>query len=76
MKSYSEAIREAVEDVAKKCITVHYPSGHVDNVETAVRRAVLSGDNKGTNDISLGASRRARRRFNTNISTPRCSNWR
>ena len=53
-KSYSEAIRESIEAVSKKSCTVEYPdSGHVDSIETVVRRAVMTGVNQGTAKISL-----------------------
>lgn len=53
-KSYSEAIKESIDTVSKKSCTVEYPdSGHVDSIETAVRRAVMTGVNQGTSKISL-----------------------
>lgn len=52
-KSYSEAIREAIDTVSKKACTVEYDSGHVDSVETSVRRAIMTGVNQGTSQISL-----------------------
>lgn len=42
--SYSQAISEAVKELADSGIkTVNYESGHVDNVDVAVRRAVMTG---------------------------------
>lgn len=53
-KSYSEAIRDAIDTVASVGCEVEYPNtGHVDSIETAVRRAVLTGVNQGTAKISL-----------------------
>lgn len=53
-KSYSEAIIESIDTVAKKSCQVEYPdSGHVDSIETAVRRAIMTGVNQGTAKISL-----------------------
>lgn len=43
--SYDEAIRSAVLSAAGKDLTVVYPSGHVDSLDVAVRRAVLTGTN-------------------------------
>ncbi len=44
---YNTAIRRAVKDLARQGIgAVTYPSGHTDNIEVAVRRAVLTGVNQ------------------------------
>lgn len=53
MRSPAESIREALEDCSKNAVNVVYPSGHVDTIETAVRRAVMTGVNQGTAKISL-----------------------
>lgn len=53
IKSYSEVIKETVEDLAKEGTRVTYPSGHKDTIEVAVRRAVLTGVNQGAARISL-----------------------
>ena len=52
-RSYSEVIKEAIETVSKEGLTVTYPSGHRDTIETAVRRAVMTGLNQGTAKISI-----------------------
>lgn len=52
-RSYSEAIKEAIDTVSKQGLTVTYPSGHRDTIETAVRRAVMTGLNQGTAKVSL-----------------------
>lgn len=53
-KSYSEVIRESIDTVSKESCKVSYPdSGHMDSIETAVRRAVMTGVNQGTAKISL-----------------------
>lgn len=52
-RSYSDVIRETVENLAKESTTVSYPSGHKDKVDVAVRRAVLTGINQGAARISL-----------------------
>ncbi len=45
--SYTEAIRTAVKQLADSGIkTVEYESGHVDSVDVAVRRAVMTGVNQ------------------------------
>ena len=44
---YNTAIRRAVKDLARQGIgAITYPSGHMDNIEVAVRRAVLTGINQ------------------------------
>lgn len=45
--SYDQAIREAVRELAEGGLkTVSYESGHVDNVDVAVRRATMTGVNQ------------------------------
>jgi len=45
--SYNQAIREAVRQLAKSGLrTVNYESGHVNSVDAAVRRAVMTGVNQ------------------------------
>lgn len=45
--SYNQAIREAVRQLADSGLkTVFYESGHVDSVDVAVRRAVMTGVNQ------------------------------
>lgn len=53
MRSYNSVIKDAVNTVAKQGITVTYHSGHVDTVETAVRRAIMTGVNQGTAKIVI-----------------------
>ncbi len=53
MRSYSEAIREAVDEVGRTSLKVAYPTGHKNTVETAVRRAVVTGVNKCFSDLNL-----------------------
>lgn len=46
---YNTAIRRAVKDLSAQGIqSIRYPSGHVDTLEVAVRRAVLTGVNQST----------------------------
>lgn len=45
--SYNEAIRRSVKELAESGLkTVSYESGHVDSVDTAIRRAVMTGVNQ------------------------------
>lgn len=45
--SYNQAIRDAVKELADSGLkTVNYESGHVDSVDVAVRRAVMTGVNQ------------------------------
>lgn len=53
-KSYTQAINEAIDTLANGGICeVVYPSGHIDKIETAVRRAVMTGLNQATAKLSL-----------------------
>lgn len=51
--SYSQAVREAVDNVVSGGVIVHYPSGHKDTIETATARAVRTGVAQATGDISI-----------------------
>lgn len=51
--SYSQAVREAVEDVASGGVYVDYPSGHRDTIEVATARAVRTGIAQAAGDISI-----------------------
>lgn len=45
--SYNQAIATAVRQLADSCLkTVYYESGHMDSVDVAVRRAVMTGVNQ------------------------------
>lgn len=45
--SHQEAVRMAIKDLSSKGIeSITYPSGHVDHLDVAVRRAVLTGVNQ------------------------------
>lgn len=51
---YNTAIRNAIKDLSEQGIgAVVYPSGHRDTIETAVRRAVVTGVNKSCADVQL-----------------------
>lgn len=51
--TYTQAVREAVEEVAKNGVVVQYPSGHKDTIETATARAVRTGVSQAAGDITL-----------------------
>lgn len=51
--SYQQAIRTAVRSAVKDGGFIHYPTGHRDRVDVAVRRAVLTGVSQTTGDVSL-----------------------
>lgn len=42
-ESWTKAYMDAVDEIVKKGVTVTYPSGHVDTVETATARAIRTG---------------------------------
>lgn len=51
--SYSQAVREAIENVASGGVYVHYPTGRRDTIETATARAVRTGIAQAAGDISI-----------------------
>lgn len=51
--SYSQAVREAVSNIVSEGVTVTYPSGHKDTIETATARAVRTGIAQAAGDITL-----------------------
>lgn len=51
--SYTQAVKEAVNNVVSGGVIVHYPSGHKDTIETATARAVRTGVAQATGDISI-----------------------
>lgn len=52
-QSYTGAVKEAVEELAKGQAEVVYPSGHVDTLETAVLRAVRTGTAQASGNMAL-----------------------
>lgn len=51
---YNAAIRMAVKDLARQGVgAVRYPTGHTDTLETAVRRAVVTGVNQTCGKLQL-----------------------
>jgi hypothetical protein len=52
--SYQEAIKKAVKTLSGSGIdSIQYPSGHVDKMDVAVRRAVLTGVNQTAAEIQI-----------------------
>lgn len=51
--SYTQAVREAVETVSSNGVTVTYPSGHKDTIETATLRAVRAGVSQAAGAIQI-----------------------
>jgi len=51
--SYSQAVKEAVEEIAKTGVKITYPSGHTDTIETATARAVRTGISQASGDVIL-----------------------
>lgn len=51
--SYTQAVKEAVNNVVSGGVIVHYSSGHKDTIETATARAVRTGVAQATGDISI-----------------------
>lgn len=50
--SYTQAYKEAINRIAKDGVTVTYPSGHTDTIETATLRAVRTGISQACADIT------------------------
>ena len=50
--SYQEAVRRAIREAAGEGTSVLYPSGHVDKLDVAVRRAVVTGVNQTCGKIT------------------------
>ena len=50
--SYQQALRTVIQEVADKGATVSYPSGHVDKLDVAVRRSLLTGIGLASRQIS------------------------
>ena len=51
--AYTQAVKEAVNNVVSGGVIVQYPSGHKDTIETATARAVRTGVAQATGDISI-----------------------
>lgn len=50
--SYTQAVAEAVERVAKSGVTVNYPTGWTDTIETATLRAVRTGVSQACSEMT------------------------
>lgn len=51
--SYTQAVKEAINDIATTQTKVYYPTGHVDTIETAVLRAVRTGVGQASGNMSM-----------------------
>lgn len=51
--SYTQAVKEAVNEIAEHGVEVVYPSGHKDTIETATARAVRTGIAQSATQICL-----------------------
>ena len=52
-QSYTEAVKDAVNEIAKTQTKVHYPTGHIDTIETAVLRAVRTGTAQASGNLAI-----------------------
>ena len=52
-QSYTQAVKDAVNDVISNQAKVHYPTGHVDTIETAVLRAVRTGVGQASGNMAM-----------------------
>lgn len=52
-QSYTQAVKDAVNDIVDTQAKVYYPSGHVDTIETAVLRAVRTGVGQASGNMSI-----------------------
>ena len=53
LESPEQAVREAIEETAKAGLYVSYPTGHIDTIEVAVRRAVMTGVNQASLQMTI-----------------------
>lgn len=51
--SYTQAVKEAINDIASNGVLVRYPSGHTDTIETATLRALRTGISQATGAIQM-----------------------
>ena len=51
--SYQEAVRNAIRRAAQGGLTVKYPTGHIDKLDVAVRRAALTGVGQTAAKLSI-----------------------
>lgn len=52
-QSYTEAVKEAVDELIEHQAKVRYPSGHTDTIETAVLRCVRTGTAQASGNLSM-----------------------
>lgn len=50
--SYTQAVRELINEVASEGVTVTYPTGHTDTLETAALRAIRTGISQACGQIT------------------------
>ncbi len=50
--SYSEAVKQSINRIAKNGVVVNYPSGHTDTIETATLRAVRTGISQACAEVT------------------------
>ena len=53
VQSHEQAISDAIDEIGATSLKVIYPTGHKDNVDVTVRRAVVTGVNKCYSDLNL-----------------------
>lgn len=51
--TYDYAIKNAIRQAARGSLTVQYPTGHIDKLDVAVRRAVLTGVNQSAAELNM-----------------------
>ena len=51
--SYSQALREAINEVVSDGVIVNYPSGHTDTIETATLRCIRTGVSQASAEIGF-----------------------
>lgn len=52
-QSYTQAVKDAVNDIISTQAQVQYPTGHVDTIETAVLRAVRTGVGQASGSMAM-----------------------
>ena len=52
-QSYTQAVKDAVNDIISNQAKVHYSTGHVDTIETAVLRAVRTGVGQASGNMAM-----------------------
>lgn len=51
--SYTQAVQEIINTIVSDGVTVTYPTGHTDTIETAILRAVRTGISQATSQIQM-----------------------